>query len=115
LSCIIYANDNDGKFPTELNILITEMDIASDTLESPLKPSYSAEPDYILVPGLTTESPPDSILVYTNPAFLCNEINVAYVDGHVEKLNKDAFIKQLERTYKNLNKPMPDVVFGSDR
>ena len=38
-------------------------------------------------------------------------INALFLDGHVEKMQKDRFLKALEATYKRLGREMPEIKF----
>ncbi len=114
LKCIgnashVYANDYDDKYPSDLQVLVTECDLSPDSLESPRKPSRFDGPSYILIPGLTGDAAANIVLAYENPAFCENEINVLYCDGHVAVQGKDQLKQDLQKTYEYLNKPIPQL------
>ena len=110
-ACLIYANDYEDKFPPNLQELVEKEELPLKTLESPLKPKDFAGPSYIYIAGQNTSMPPDNILVYENPEFCSDVINVLFTDIHVEAMKPDAFLQKLEATYKRLGREMPDIKF----
>ena len=110
-ACLIYANDYEDKFPPNLQELVEKVELSPKTLESPIKPKDFAGPSYIYISGQNTSMPPDNILVYENPEFCSDVINVLFIDCHVEAMKPDAFLKDLEATYKRLGREMPDIKF----
>ncbi len=85
LACQVYADDNDGWFPTD----IEQLDLAFADDRNVFK-CPSAAPDdgsvsYVLVPGLSEKMPAEFMLAYdkaeNHQGAGCN---VAFVDGHVE-------------------------------
>jgi len=112
LACVMYADDHDGKFPPNLQELAEKNYIRKpDILESPRKPADFDGPSYIYISGHNTSTPPDNILVYENPEFCSDRINVLFMDSHVEAIKPDAFLQKLEETYKWLGRAMPDIKF----
>ena len=109
-ACMVYANDYEDKYPSNLEVLITECDVSPDSLVSPRKPSDFDGPSYILIQGLTAAAPANIVLVYENPVF-CNDgkVNVLYADGHVSAEDKPQVKQALQKTYEYLKKPMPDM------
>jgi prepilin-type processing-associated H-X9-DG protein len=51
------------------------------------------------------------IVVYENPQFCKDGVNVGFLDGHVMFMKPAEFKKVIEETYKRLNKPMPEIKF----
>jgi prepilin-type processing-associated H-X9-DG protein len=122
LAIIMYADDHDGKLPDNLE---QAKDYYKDSkvLESPLKPKDFDGPSYIYIPGhkVSDQSPPrhktrdqspaTKIVIYENPAYLKDEVNVVFLDGHVEKMQKESFLNALKATYKQLGREMPEIKF----
>jgi hypothetical protein len=111
-ACVVYANDDpEGRFPPNLEILI-EMDYCSaKQLESPSKPKGFEGPSYIYIAGQTAATYPGNILVYENPAYCYEGVNVVHVDTHVQWLRQAEFMKALKETYERLGRAMPEVKF----
>ena len=40
-----------------------------------------------------------------------DKINTLFLDGHVERLEKERFLSLLKSTYEHLGKPMPEIKF----
>jgi prepilin-type processing-associated H-X9-DG protein len=112
LAGILYADDHEGRFPSNLDVLVTECDLSPETLVSPRKPDDFNGPSYILIEGLSVKvpSPATTVLAYENPSF-CDDgnVNVLYVDGHVAVEEKAVLKQSLQKTYESLEKPMPEV------
>ena len=106
---LIYANDYDDKFPPNLQELVEKDYIAPKNLESPRKPRGFDGPSYIYIAGQSTSSEPGNILVYENPAFCTDKINVLFMDSHVEVMKPDKFLRKLEETYKRLGREKPEI------
>lgn len=110
-TCLIYANDYGDKFPPNLRELVEKEELSLKTLESPRKPKDFDGLSYIYISGQTIEMNPGNILVYENPAFCSDMINVLFLDTHVEAVKPDKFLRELKATYKRLGKEMPEVKF----
>ncbi|MBN1974535.1 MAG: hypothetical protein JW787_12925 [Sedimentisphaerales bacterium] len=108
---LIYANDYDDEFPPSLEVLAEKMDLDSKVFESKRKPANFNGPTYIYITGQTTSSHLGNVLVYENPAYCSDGLNVLFVDSHVEFMKKEDFIKSLKATYELLKKPMPEIKF----
>lgn len=109
-ACMVYANDYDDKFPSNLDVLIKECDLSPETLVSPRKPKNFDGPSYILIEGLTTEAPASVILAYENPVFCSDgKVNVLYADGHISVEDKPQAKQALQKTYEYLKKPTPKL------
>jgi prepilin-type processing-associated H-X9-DG protein len=106
---LVYANDHEGKFPPNLDILIKDCDLDPKMLTSPRKPDNFNGPSYVYIDGQNENCPAGNILAYEQPSFAKDGmINVLFVDGHTAALKKDEFQKELEKTYSNLGRPMPN-------
>jgi prepilin-type processing-associated H-X9-DG protein len=112
LAVIMYADDHDGKLPDSFE-QIEEYHKAPELLVSPLKPKDFTGPSYIYVNGhsMNTESPASQIIAYENPGYCQDAINTLFLDGHVEKMQKERFLEMLESTYKQLGREMPEIKF----
>jgi len=110
-ACLIYANDYEDKFPPNLRELVEKVELLPKTLESPLKPKDFDGPSYIYIPGQTVKMDPDNVVVYENPEFCSDMINVLFIDTHVEAMKPEAFLQKLEETYKRLGREMPAIKF----
>jgi len=110
LAVIMYADDNQGKLPDNFE-QAKQYYGDSKVLESPLKPKGFAGPSYIYVNGhsMKAESPARQIVIYENPEYCQGTINALFLDGHVEKMQRDRFRETLEATYKQLGKEMPEI------
>lgn len=111
-ACLIYANDYDDRFPANLHELVEKADLSPKILESPRKPTGFDGPSYIYICGQTTAMQPGNIIAYENPEFCSDEINVLFLDSHVEAMKPDEFLRALAATCKRLGKVMPDVRFN---
>ena len=64
---------------------------------------------------LIQELPERNDHVYENPEYLTGyeieKINIVYLDGYVERLEKEDFISKLRETYNHLEKEMPEIKF----
>lgn len=113
IGCIMYAGENQDKLPSSLQDIKLYIG-GEDALESPRKPKGFPGPSYLYVEALAGKKmgqlkfPEEVVIVYENPAFSGNEINVGFADGHCEKMPLSIFRRRLEDTYKQLGQPMPD-------
>jgi len=114
-ACLIYANDYDDKLPPDLQTLVTEAELSPMALESKRKPKGFDGPSYIYVAGQTAEMYPGNIVAYENPAFCQDNINVLFLDSHVELMKPDAFRHELEATYEKLGRQMPEIRFKGEK
>lgn len=116
LAVIMYADDRDGKLPDNFE-QAKEYYKDSKILESPLKPKDFAGPSYIYVSGhsMKTESPARQIVAYENPEYCQDTVNALFLDGHVERMQRDRFLEMLEATYKQLGREMPEIKFKGSK
>lgn len=111
LGCFMYAADNDGNLPASIGTLVEKPYLSGGILETPSKPKDFDGPSYIYVDGQTTAMEPGNVVAYENPAFLTDGTNVLFMDGHVQWMKPEAFLSELEATYKRLGREMPEVKF----
>lgn len=107
----VYANDYDDQFPPNLQELIEKCDLTPEILESKRKPKDFEGPSYIYIAGQNTSMDPGNILVYENPAFCHDGLNVLYMDCHVAWTEPDEFLRELKATYQRLGREMPEIKF----
>jgi prepilin-type processing-associated H-X9-DG protein len=103
-ACMVYARDNDEKFPDTLEQLIETADLPAKCLVSKFKPKTSSEPSYIYIAGQDTTMDTRNILAHENPEFSRSEINVLFLDGHVEKMDIEEFQLARQATYNRLRR-----------
>jgi prepilin-type processing-associated H-X9-DG protein len=113
VASFVYAADHDGQFPTSFEVLMKEAEMSPKSFENPRKPDGFAGPDYILVQGLTRKASAEMVLAYENPEFIRDDqINVLYADGHTAAESKETLKQGLQKTYKYLGQPMPEIKWG---
>jgi prepilin-type processing-associated H-X9-DG protein len=112
LAVIMYADDHQGKLPDNFE-QAKQYYKDSKILESPLKPKDFAGPSYIYVNGhsMNAGSPANQIVAYENPEYCQDTTNTLFLDGHVERMQRDRFLETLEATYKQLGQQMPEIKF----
>ena len=113
-ACLIYANDHEDKFPPNLEVLVEEDYISAKTLESKRKPDDFEGPSYVYIPGQTTAMYPGNILVYEDPRYCSDGVNVLFLDSHVEFMKPDDFRRELRETYERLGREMPEILFRDE-
>ncbi|MEN6575836.1 MAG: hypothetical protein ABFD90_05785 [Phycisphaerales bacterium] len=107
LAVIMYADDHDGKTPSDLE-QAKPYYRDSKILESPRKPDWFDGPSYIYIPDQTTAgNVAGNIVAYENPEFGMDKVLVLFLDGHVEAMDHDRFQSELEATYERLGREMP--------
>jgi hypothetical protein len=103
----MYAQDNDDKFPSDLEQAQRYFGNAK-VLESPRKPTDFEGPSYIYIPDQSPKTADTgNIVAYENPEYAWYDIVVLFLDGHVERMTSDRFQSELEATYERLGRPMP--------
>jgi len=114
ITCIVYADEHDGKFPEQLEQL-KDLFRDQDVFDSPRRPRDFPGPSYVYVQGhcLRPGYLPATklVVIYENPAYCSDGVNVAFLDGHVEFLRPQEFLKVLAETYRLLGRQMPEVSF----
>jgi prepilin-type processing-associated H-X9-DG protein len=114
LACHMYANDHEDHFPADLDVLLKAGTIEEKVLTSPQKPKGFSGPSYVYIGGQKPSGAYDNVLAYEQPSFAKdNKVNVLFIDGHVEAMDKTQFDEKLKKTYENLGRPMPDNGGGS--
>jgi hypothetical protein len=115
-ACMIYANDDEqGRFPSNLQKLVEHDYLSAKQLESPLKPKGFDGPSYRYVAGQSSAMNPGNIVAYENPAFCSDKINVLFIDCRVKAMKPAEFLRELEETHKRLGREMPEVKFKGSR
>jgi prepilin-type processing-associated H-X9-DG protein len=99
LAAMIYANENNGKFPPDFSTMIAKEDLMPQVFVNPSSANSAVPPadkaqwpawveehsDYVwLGKGKTTAAGPDSILAYEKMDGAGEGINILFGDGHVE-------------------------------
>jgi len=107
-ACHMYADENDDKLPPDLDKLGPYLGRGRQVLESPRKPKDFSGPSYLYIPGQTLDANLGNIVAYENPEFDTDMLNVLFLDGHVERMRRDAFEQELKETYERLGREMPD-------
>ncbi len=113
--CVAYADSHEQKIPNSLEELKSFLG-GRILLESPRQPDDFDGPGYIYVKALGGKDlrkfrpAYEYVIVYENPAFCEDYINVGFLDGHEEKMTLAAFRKAMENTYKKLGEPMPEGI-----
>jgi prepilin-type processing-associated H-X9-DG protein len=113
LGLITYANDHQGNWPADLEQAKSYWP-DSRVLESPREPKDFAGPGYIYLPGQPKTPNPRNVVVYENPGYCTDRINVSFADGHVESMKPDAFRSALKETCERLGKPVPEIKFKGE-
>ena len=110
-SLLIYANDYDDEFPPNLDVLAKTMDLPPKVFENKRKPANFNGPTYIYIAGQNTSMDPENIVVYENPEYCTDGVNVLYMDSHVDFVTPDEFMLDLKETYERLGREMPEIKF----
>jgi prepilin-type processing-associated H-X9-DG protein len=113
LAVILYAEEHQDKGPADLEQVKPYLGNSPGVLNNPRKPKDFAGPGYVYV---ASEAKIDArnILVYENPGFCTDRINVVFGDGHVEAMKPEAFREALKATCTRLGKEMPEVKFKGE-
>lgn len=113
--CVLYADSHEQRIPNSLAELKSFLG-GMIMLESPRQPKDFDGPGYIYVKALGGRDlrkfrpAHEYVIVYENPAFCQDYINVGFLDGHEERMPLAAFRQALEDTYKKLGEPMPEGI-----
>ncbi len=113
LGLIMYADDHQGNWPADLEQAKSYWPNAR-VLESPRKPKDFAGPSYIYLSGQPKTIDPGNVVVYENPGYCTDKINVLFADGHVQAMKPEAFRNALQETCARLGKPMPEIKFKGE-
>ena len=103
-SLAIYAHDNDGAFPPDLEALVVAGMCTPKQFINPSSGNVEPACDYYYVVWSCAEAGQgegvqvDWITAYSDPAFHAGEgANILYYDGHVEFVKEPQFSEQVER------------------
>jgi len=98
---MVYANDNDDRFPPSLEALVEHGTISEQQLVSPRQPTGVTS--YVYIAGQTAADSPRNVLVYER--FQGREgTNLLYCDGHVAWEKPEAARKAIRETYRRLKR-----------
>ncbi len=96
-ACLIYANDNDGAFPPDLQVLLNEGLCGPENFVNPLSGNSPPACDYFYVTGLTEDDAPNWIVAYSDPAHHDDEgASILYLDGHVNFVKEPGFSQEIQ-------------------
>jgi prepilin-type processing-associated H-X9-DG protein len=111
-----YADDHQGEWPADLEQVKPYLgDSPAQVLESPRKPKGFQGPSYVYVGGRPKDLDQRNVVVYENPAFSTDKINVLFADGHVEAMKPEAFRQALQATCERLGREMPEIRFKGEK
>ena len=109
LACSMYVADNKGRFPMTLSSISTNYAANPKLFLCPSSGNLPGAPeavdqwsDYILVPDLTTNDPPDTILAYERLRNHKEGGNVLSLDGAVDWRSAEEYGKLKTKTGKLL-------------
>jgi prepilin-type processing-associated H-X9-DG protein len=88
-----YANENDGKYPPSLDVLLDEGAIAPQQL---ICPSGDGSPNYVYIAGQTTDDDLRAPLLYEPIENHEDGGNILFIDGHVEFIKEPGYSEILE-------------------
>jgi len=109
LVLMVYANDHEGRLPSDLDTQeVLRYTEDPKLLESPRKPADFDGASFIYIAGQSTSMNPNNVVVYENPEFCDEKVNVLFLDSHVEVVDQDELLDALEETYERLGKPMQE-------
>ena len=103
--CMLYANENKGKYPPTLQELEKSMAAIMEDAKrmqqvftNPTKPDV--KPGYVYVPPAQGfKATPDTVVIYESHKDFADGINVGFADGHVEFVaDKKRFDEMLAKT-----------------
>jgi hypothetical protein len=109
----MYADDHQGEWPADLEQAKSNFGSAQ-ILESPRKPKDFAGPSYIYVRGQPKTTDPHNVMVYENPEYCTDRIDVLFADDHVESMKPDAFRRELKATCDRLGREAPEIKFKGE-
>lgn len=113
LGLMMYAEDHQGNWPADLE-QAKSLFGSPRVLESPRKPKDFEGPSYVYVGGQPKTMDHRNIVVYENPEFCTDRINVLFLDGHVESMKPEAFRSGLKATCERLGREMPEIKFKGE-
>lgn len=112
--CHIYANDQSGNFPPNLNAMLDHCGGSPELLNSPN--DVSGAVSYIYISGQSTASDAKNILAYERP-LSPDGTNVLFVEGSVSFLSTWDFEARLYDTYQRLDRAdeVPEITWPESR
>lgn len=100
-ACMIYANDNQEKYPPSLEVLIETGIMTEQMLHSPRDPAGGRS--YVYIEGQSAAGDARNVLAYEK--LIDNEgTNVLFCDSHTEWMKPEAFKRAVVETYTRLNR-----------
>lgn len=122
---LLYANDNNGKYPNSFSELISCEEMTSDVLVCPQcsdTPARGATTQQVLqnfgqpghlsyvytARGLTSAAPPDAVLAYERPTNHTGGMNVLFGDSHVDFILTAEAQKLIAELQSGHNPPRPE-------
>lgn len=103
-ACQIYAHEHGGKFPPDLETLVKSVEVDRAVLHSPRDARDRVS--YLYVAGHNTGNPPDTVILYENPAIGNGEGSaVAFADGHADWIDAAELQRLLHRHERQLTAP----------
>lgn len=105
-ACMIYANDNDDRFPPDLDTVVQGGFVTEIQLRAPTDDAWQPGGcSYVYVAGQSMASDPRNVLAYERPDVNDGEgANVLFVDGHVEFMRVDSINQVIRETYERLGR-----------
>lgn len=97
-----YAANNLHWYPQSLDVLTARGSITGELAECPTD-AGDGQGEIIYVPGLTTFSPPDWILLFERLDNHGDGANVYYTGGYLEFLNPEDYRRELARVRKEID------------
>ena len=103
----MYANENKGKFPPDLDTIVKTQDVDKDAVRSPFGPAKEGK-DFVLLnyDGKVKMNAPNLdgiVIAYDQAALEQGEgTNALYADGHVQWHPAEGFKKVLEDSRKRV-------------
>lgn len=101
VTCMMYAADNQEKFPPSLDVLIESGDLTEQSLHSPRDPTGGRS--YVYIDGQSATGDARNVLAYEKP-FDNEGTNVLFCDSHTEWMKPVEFRKAMVETYSRLNR-----------
>jgi len=113
-AAFVYANQYDGCYPPNLQVLVDEGLIKADELIDLASLNEPPACDFYYVSGLTTKDDPHWIVAYSDPAVSNGEgANVLFVDSHVEWFEEPALseaIDDFQAAYQQRHRRPPTIL-----
>lgn len=98
LGVLVYADRNNGQFPSELATLLHVGLCAEMEFICPFANHKPPACDYYYVTGLTADDPDDWIVAYADPTYAKGKgANILYCDRHVTFVAEPRFSQKLQR------------------